>query len=122
MGAPKKLSVADIVEIERLRKDNMSFGKIAQHFSVSKALILKVMKGLNGNNGSPKKPKTLVISRNLRKGREIAVEVDVKGDTIRAIFMMLTGSSHRGTINQCLLEVQTILGHLDFKERVRKNV
>lgn len=121
-GAPKKLDVADLKSIELLLKEGKSLGKIAQMFSVSKALIFNVAKSFNGNNGPSTKPKVLTISRNLRKHREIPVEVNVKGDTVRAIFMMLTGSSHRGKINECLLEVQTILGHLDFKARIRKEV
>lgn len=120
-GAPKKLTVEDLVEIDRLRKEDWSLKKIADQFSVSKTLIFKILKSMNGNNAPGDKPKTIKISTQPRKQLEIPVELNVKGDTVRAIFMLLTGASHRGTINQCLIEVQTILGHLDFKPRVRKN-
>ena len=121
-GAPKKLSVEDLVEIDRLRKEDWSLQKIAYKFSVSKALIFKVLKSMNGNNSPGQKPKVIPISTQPRTGLEIPVALNVKGDTVRAIFMLLTGASHRGKINECLIEVQTILGHLDFKPRIRKEV
>ncbi len=120
-GAPKKLDVKDLLEIERLHKEEWSAKKIGDKFSVSKTTIRNIIQGLNGNNGPAEKPKVIPISTQPRTGLEIPVELNVKGDTVRAIFMMLTGSSHRGKINECLIEVQTILGHLDFKPRVRKN-
>lgn len=119
-GAPKKLDVKELREIELLHKAKWSAKRIGDKYSVSKTTIRNIIQGLNGNNGPGHKPKSIMISTQPRTQLEIPVELNIKGDTVRAIFMMLTGSSHRGKINECLVEVQTILGHLDFKPRIRK--
>lgn len=120
MAGKTKIGVDEVKRIYALLDDGMSFLNIANEIGVSKASIARIKKARPGN-GQPKAvPPQVRKTRKPRLQTEIPVDMGVKGDTIRAIYLMLTTTSHRGKINECLEDIQTILSRLDYKPRIRK--
>jgi len=128
---PQILSNNDLRAILLRVKDGESLRGIAEDYPVSHQAISKRLKQIaEGNDKLPtahvkvaeppthlvRQPiaedlETLATNLGLPKvaTTEIPVGFSVKGDTIRAIYTVLTGRSHRGTIQRCIDDILELL-------------
>lgn len=116
--ATSKLSDSDMRAIIKRVKLGESLRKIAEDFPVShQAISKRLARNLLYVSARPrKKPKT----KNVLGGKVatnwqpsgIPTTPDIKIDTLRNVFLQLTGSLHRGTKQECIDETIAFLQRL----------
>lgn len=119
LGRPEKLTKANLRAILVRVGNKEPMRAIARDYGVSHTAIYNRLTELQKGGEKLYPDITTPNTAPKRAPVKIPVEVEVKGDTIRAIFLLLAGTSHRGKINDCLTEIQTILGRLDYRPERR---
>lgn len=109
-GRPAKLSKEDLQTILKRYSKGESLRSLAKEFNVSHQAISK---RLWPNGRTEDLTKTDPENGTVQRGLEIPVMVPIRGDRIRGVYEILTGKSHRGSIQACLDDLIAFLQRVE---------